>query len=130
MIDYPKETSPLCKAKRGNHNLIERFELFINGYEVANAYSELNDPLLQKKLLEEQANRLRAGFEEAHPMDEDFIKAIEHGMPPAGGLGVGVDRMVMLLTNSASIRDVIFFPFMKPEQNILEIEAGNEKKDQ
>lgn len=116
ITDFPKETSPLCKVHHDNPELIERFELYINGWEIGNAYSELNDPQLQKKLLEEQAKLLREGDEEANPYDEDFVNAIEHGMPPAGGLGIGIDRIVMLLTNSESIRDVILFPFMK--QNI------------
>ncbi len=114
IIDHPKESTPLCKQKRGNKELVERFEPFICGMEIGNAYSELNDPLLQRKLLEDQAKQLRAGHEEAHPMDEDFIKSIEYGMPPTGGLGLGIDRMVMLLTGCSSIRDVILFPFMKP----------------
>jgi lysyl-tRNA synthetase class 2 len=116
VTDFPKETSPLCKAHRKNPDLIERFEPYINGWEIGNAYSELNDPQFQKKLLEEQAKLLRAGDEEANPYDEDFVNAIEHGMPPTGGLGIGIDRIVMLFTNSESIRDVILFPFMK--QNI------------
>ena len=115
IIDHPKESTPLCKLKRGNKELIERFESFINGWEVSNAYSELNDPILQKKLLEEQEKKGRGGDEEYHPMDKDFIKALEIGMPPTGGLGIGIDRMVMLLTNSKTIRDVILFPTMKPE---------------
>ena len=115
IIDHPKETSPLTKVHRSNPALIERFEPYINTWEVGNAYSELNDPIEQKKRLQEQADMLRAGFEEAQPMDEDFVRAIEFGMPPCGGVGIGIDRMVMLLTNSASIRDVIFFPTMKPE---------------
>lgn len=110
---HPKETTPLCKPCRDHPALVERFEPFIAGMEVANAYSELNDPILQRKLLEEQAKELRAGSAEAHPMDEDFVQAIEYGMPPTGGLGIGIDRMIMLLTNSPSIRDVLFFPFMK-----------------
>lgn len=110
---HPKETTPLCKQCREHPHLVERFEPFIAGMEVANAYSELNDPILQRKLLEEQAKELHSGTAEAHPMDEDFVQAIEYGMPPTGGLGMGIDRMIMLLTNSASIRDVIFFPFMK-----------------
>ncbi|MEM3154980.1 MAG: lysine--tRNA ligase [Candidatus Woesearchaeota archaeon] len=113
---HPIESTPLCKECREPHmkeHFIERFEPFIAGMEVANAYSELNDPVKQRKLLEEQANQLRGGEEEAHPMDEDFVQAIEYGMPPTGGLGMGIDRMVMILTNNPSIRDVLFFPFMK-----------------
>ncbi|MEM4327971.1 MAG: lysine--tRNA ligase, partial [Candidatus Woesearchaeota archaeon] len=114
IIEHPKETTPLCKPSRINPDeFVERFELFIAGMEIANAYSELNDPLLQRALLEAQAKQLRAGFKEAHPMDEDFIRALEYGMPPTGGVGIGIDRLVMLLTNQPSIRDVIFFPFMK-----------------
>lgn len=117
ITDHPIETTPLCKPLRdGNKTLVERFEPFINGNEIGNAYSELNDPVLQRELLEEQAKQLRAGAVEAHPMDEDFIRAIEHGMPPTGGLGLGIDRMVMLFTNQASIRDIILFPTMKPEE--------------
>jgi lysyl-tRNA synthetase class 2 len=112
---HPIESTPLCKPCRNepHKGLVERFEPFIAGMEVANAYSELNDPIMQRKLLEEQAKELSAGAAEAHPMDEDFVQAIEYGMPPTGGLGMGIDRMVMLLTDSASIRDIIFFPFMK-----------------
>ncbi len=112
IIDHPKESIPLCKGKRGHLDLIERFEVFIHGMECANAYSELNDPVLQKKLLFEQAKQ-REKTGEAHPVDEEFIRAMEYGMPPTGGLGVGVDRLIMLLTDSPSIRDVILFPFMK-----------------
>ena len=112
---HPIESTPLCKPCREHHlkeHFIERFEPFIAGMEIANAYSELNDPVLQRKLLEDQANQLRAGSEEAHPMDEDFVQAIEVGMPPTGGIGIGIDRMIMILTNNPSIRDVLFFPFM------------------
>ena len=117
VIDHPIETTPLCKPLRdGSKDTVERFELFMNGMEIANAYSELNDPLLQRKLLEDQAKDLRAGNAEAHPMDEDFIHAIEQGMPPTGGVGIGIDRMIMLLTNQASIRDIILFPTMKPKE--------------
>mgnify|MGYP000024876142 CR=1 FL=1 len=108
---HPLETTPLCKPCRSGHKgLVERFEPFIAGMEVANAYSELNDPLLQRKLLEEQA---KTGPEWGNEVDEDFLQAIEYGMPPTGGMGIGIDRMVLLITNSPSIRDVIFFPFMK-----------------
>lgn len=113
---HPIESTPLCKPCREEHlskHFIERFEPFIAGMEIANAYSELNDPVLQRKFLEDQANELRSGSEEAHPMDEDFVQAIEYGMPPTGGVGIGIDRMTMILTNNTSIRDVIFFPFMK-----------------
>lgn len=116
ITDHPKETTPLCKIHRKNNNQVERFEPFIAGFEIANGYSELNDPVLQKKLLEEQAEQLRAGSAEAHPMDEDFIRAIEYGMPPTGGVGISIDRMIMLFTNSRTIRDVIPFPTMKPKK--------------
>ena len=109
IIHHPKETTPLAKVCRDHPDFVERFEPFIMGMEIGNAYSELNDPILQRKLLEEQT----AGKEWGEEADEDFIQAIEYGMPPTGGLGVGIDRMVMLLTNSPSIRDVLFFPFMK-----------------
>lgn len=115
ITDYPKETSPLCKEKRGNPELIERFEFFINGHEIGNAYSELNDPIKQDELLKEQEKERIEGDEEANPMDNDFITAIEHGMPPAGGLGIGMDRVIMLLTNSHSLREVIAFPTTKPK---------------
>lgn len=111
IIDHPKESTPLCKAKRGNPALIERFEPFCCAMEIGNAYSELNDPQVQRKTLEEQAKLKIA--EEAHPMDEDFIEAMEYGMPPTGGLGIGIDRIMMIMTNNPSIRDVILFPFMK-----------------
>jgi lysyl-tRNA synthetase class 2 len=117
LMDYPKETVPLCKVKRGNPEFIERFEPFVCGFELGNAYSELNDPVLQKKLLEEQVKiRKKVNEPWTEALDEDFIRAMEYGMPPMGGIGIGIDRLVMLLTNSASIRDVIFFPFMKPEK--------------
>ena len=113
VIDYPKEASPLCKPKRGDPELIEKFEPYINGWEMGNAYSELNNPELQKKLLMDQVRLLKAGNAEAHPFDDDFVKSIETGMPPTGGLGLGIDRMIMLFTDSESIRDVILFPFMR-----------------
>ena len=111
--DMPKESAPLCKTHRSNPDLIEQFEPYINGWEIGNAYSELNDPILQRKLLEEQVERGRGGENETHPMDEDFLHAIECGMPPTGGVGIGIDRLVMLLTNQATIRDVQLFPLMK-----------------
>ncbi len=114
ITDHPVETTPLCKTHQTDKRLIERFESFCIGMEISNAYSELNDPIIQRALLEEQAAKLRAGGEENHPMDEDFVNAIEYGMPPAGGMGFGIDRMAIILTGVESIRDVIFFPTMKP----------------
>jgi lysyl-tRNA synthetase class 2 len=118
VIDHPEESTPLCKRHREDPRLIERFETFCCGMELCNAYSELNDPLHQRKLFEEQARQLRAGNEEANPLDEDFLEAIEQGMPPTGGIGVGLDRMAMLLLGQESIRDVILFPTMKPEGKV------------
>jgi lysyl-tRNA synthetase class 2 len=117
IIDHPKESTPLCKSHRNNPELIERFESYCLGTELTNAYSELNDPIIQRRLLEEQALELRGGSEEAHPMDEDFVEALEYGLTPTGGLGIGIDRMAVALTGAESIRDVIFFPTMKPAAN-------------
>lgn len=116
VTDHPKESTPLCKVHRSDPELIERFEPYIMGSEIGNAYSELNDPVHQRYLLEEQARQLREGDGEAHPMDEDFVTAIEYGMTPTGGLGLGIDRMVMFMTGKTNIREVILFPFMRPEK--------------
>jgi lysyl-tRNA synthetase class 2 len=115
ITDHPKETSPLCKQNRENPELLERFEAYINGWEIANAYSELNDPVIQRRLMEEQVERGRGGEKETQPLDEDFLRAMEYGMPPMGGVGIGIDRIVMLLTGQSTIRDVILFPTMRPE---------------
>ena len=113
VYNHPIELSPLARKLAASPRFVERFELFIAGHEIANAFNELNDPYDQRARFEQQVALRAIGEEEAHPLDEDFLFAMEHGMPPAGGMGLGVDRLVMLVTGSHSIRDVIFFPMMR-----------------
>jgi lysyl-tRNA synthetase class 2 len=115
ITDYPKEMSPLCKVHREDPSLTERFELMVCGKEVANAYSELNDPIDQRERFEEQLKLQERGDDEAMFIDQDFLRALEYGMPPTSGLGIGMDRLIMYLTNNASIQEVLFFPQMRPE---------------
>ena len=115
ITDYPVEMSPLCKRHRNNPQLTERFELMVNGKELANAYTELNDPIDQRLRFEEQMKLAAGGDDEAMFIDQDFLRAIEYGMPPTSGMGIGIDRLVMLMTNQNSIQEVLFFPQMRPE---------------
>jgi lysyl-tRNA synthetase class 2 len=116
VYDFPTEVSPLSKQKPDDPETVERFELYIGGFEVANAFSELNDPAEQRRRFEEQLKERARGDLEAHEMDADYIRALEYGLPPTAGEGLGIDRLVMLLTNSPSIRDVILFPLMRKRE--------------
>jgi len=127
IIDYPKSMSPLTKEHRSNPNLTERFELMINGQELANAYSELNNPIDQKERFKYQLNLSKKGDDEAMFIDQDFLRALEYGMPPTSGIGIGIDRLVMMLTNNSSIQEVLFFPQMKPKKKEIDLNE-NEKK--
>jgi lysyl-tRNA synthetase class 2 len=120
ITDYPVSMSPLTKKHRDNPELTERFELIVNGKEIANCYSELNDPIDQRERFEEQVALLERGDDEAMFIDQDFLRALEYGMPPTAGIGIGIDRLVMLLTNNESIQEVLFFPQMRPEKKISE----------
>ena len=127
ITDYPKEMSPLCKEHRDNPELTERFELMVCGKEIANAYSELNDPIDQRERFEAQLKLAERGDDEATAsIDHDFLRALEYGMPPTSGMGIGMDRLIMFLTNNQSIQEVLFFPQMKPEKKALEL-SENEK---
>jgi lysyl-tRNA synthetase class 2 len=129
IYDYPTVVSPLSKQKPDDPDHVERFEIFAGGFELGNAFSELNDPVEQKKRFEDQLAQRAAGDDEAHQMDEDYVRALAYGLPPTGGEGIGIDRLVMLLTGSKSIRDVILFPLMRKEQESEVRVQGSENPD-
>jgi len=116
ITDFPLETSPLARKRPDNPNLTRRFESYVFRQEVGNAFSEINDPIDQRERFESQVLQKAAGNAEAHPLDEDFLRALEYGMPPTGGFGMGIDRVAMIFTGAPSIRDVIFFPLLRPEK--------------
>ena len=128
ITDYPKEMSPLCKEHRDNSDLTERFELMVCGKEIANAYSELNDPIDQRQRFEAQLKLADRGDDEAMFIDQDFLRALEYGMPPTSGMGIGMDRLIMFLTNKRSIQEVLFFPQMKPERKVPSVELNDDEK--